>query len=400
MKSFVAKVVDKNGNQTKIIEKAISKEMFEDSVYSKGYFVVEVKEFDKKQSIFIKRSLSKNFLLDFSYNVYTLLDFGIDINEAVLILKNIYIKGEEANFTNDLANHLKKGEKLYISIKEARGGELFNDFLLSMIAAGEISGKLKDSFNLIYKYLKNSQKIKDKIISAILYPIILIVASFFSVNSLFLVVLPNFQKMYKSLDFIPPLLIQIMFALSNFIVENFIFYLFFIIFSIIGFFLLIRIEKSRKMIYHFLIKLPIISKIFYWTRKINISFNFLILSKGGFTLEDSFKKMIEIEKNKDMIDLLEDSLTILKNGGKITEAFTKLKIFDPKDLNIIQIAESISRSQDAFEKIYVDTETTFENYLEKLFKLIEPIMMIVIAFFIFLIMYLVISPTLSLIDKF
>ena len=93
------------------------------------------------------------------------------------------------------------------------------------------------------------------------------------------------------------------------------------------------------------------------------------------------------------------SLSILKEGGSVRNSFSNLKIYNTRDLNIIDIADSISKSQEGLEKIHNDAEDVLESYLEKMFKLIEPVIMIFIGLLIFSIMYLIIPTILGMIDK-
>ena len=90
----------------------------------------------------------------------------------------------------------------------------------------------------------------------------------------------------------------------------------------------------------------------------------------------------------------------MSHGGSINDAFKNIKSFNHRDINILGISDSISNSLAGFEKIRIDSENDLEIFLEKIFKMIEPAIMLVIGVFIFFVMYLVISPTLGMLEKF
>jgi len=161
MKKYSAIVFNEQGKKRRIVEEAISRHLFENSLHKRGYFIVEINDYDKGRNVqLFDNKISKKFIIDFTNNIYSLLDFGIDINEAVRISLEIYSTGKENKFISEINNKLKKGEKLSASLKSS--GEDFDDFYITMVASGEASGKLNESFKLIYQYLKNNSKIKER----------------------------------------------------------------------------------------------------------------------------------------------------------------------------------------------------------------------------------------------
>lgn len=399
MKLYSAKVINKEGKKSIISEEAISKELFEDSLYKRGYFLVEINEAAKKTNLFVSKKLSRKFLIDFSYNAYSLLDFGIDINEVFKILSDIFVNANENEFIAEVIAQLKKGEKLSNALRNSKYSRIFNDFIISMIASGEQSGSLKDSFLLINNYLKNSEKIKEKIISASIYPAMLVFLGIFALHLLLLFVLPRFTAIYEALDFKPSFLIKTMMGISDFLLDNLLFYFIFLFILIMSLIIFFRTKMSRNMLNYIMLRLPVISKIFKMQSKIKVSFSLELLLKGGSKLEDALHKLNEIERNPDIKKQFIKSLTGLKEGSSIRESFKNIKIFDLRDLNLIEISDSISRTEEGFKKIYEDTNVLLDNYLDKTLKLIEPVIMIFIGLFIFFIMYLVISPTKNLMES-
>lgn len=399
MKKYTAIVFNDQGKKRRIVEEAISKHLFENSLHKRGYFIAEITDENKiAKNIFIHNRISKKFIFDFTYNIYSLLDFGVDINEAVRISLEIYSTGKENIFINEINNKLKKGEKLSVSLKES--GEDFDDFYITMVALGEASGKLNESFKLIYQYLKNNSKIKEKIISASLYPFILLFVAFCAVNLLFFLIIPNFISIYKNMDFTPSLFINFMFAVSKFLIDYFIFYLIFILVIVIILIIFIRSNKFQPIKSKLFSSMPVLSTIYRLQSKIKISFSIEIFLKGGLSLEDALIKLKDIESKEDIRNNYIESVSFLKEGNSISEAFQNISYFDRKDINIIKISEAISKTKEGFEKIRNEAETKFDSLIDRIFKLIEPIMMIFIGIFIFFIMYLVMSPTLNMIDKF
>ena len=396
MKLFSARVVDTNGKKSVITEEAISIPLFEESLSSRGFFIIDVKEASIKKSFFITHGIKKNFIFDLTYNIFSLLDFGLDISEVFRILSDIYKEGE---FIRSVISYLKKGETLSKAIKSSKGGEIFDDFFLTMVTSGEQSGKLRDSFKLIYNYIKTNQKIKDKMISAIIYPIILIVLSFFVLNLLIFFLTPIINQIYSSTDIEPQVFVKVIFAISDFLIDHVMMYIITLITVIISLIIFFRTKTSKVFINYLNRKLPIISKVSKLNIKIRSSFSLEILLKGGYSMEEAILKLGELEKNDIIRREYIKGVNILKEGGGVRKSFENIKIFDSKDLNIIEISDSISKAPEGFEKIYNDAILSLESFLEKIFELLTPIIMILIGTFIFFILYLVLIPILSTLEK-
>ena len=270
-----------------------------------------------------------------------------------------------------------------------------------MVRAGESSGKLTYAFLLLHKYLESMNKIKDKVISALIYPLILIVFSFISLNALFLFIIPNFKQVYANMDYEPAFIIRTLFGLSDFIIQYY-FLLNIVSVVIIGIVILLYNNKNyKKYIVRFFNSLPVMKSIGVLRNKIKIAFCLEIFLKGGYTLEDSLYNLTNIEKDGALKKQLAEVFDVIKGGVGLRSAFSKIDLFNnDKDLSIIEISEAVSKSAEGFEKINNDALLKLENYTENLLKFIEPVMMLLIGAFIFMIMYMVISPTLEILNKY
>ena len=396
MKQFKALIIDETGKKRQIIEDGVSKELF-----IENYYIIQVSEAISGQGGNKKLEKKTLFQLDIVYQIYSLLDFGIDVNEVFNILRGVYTKGNRYLFVNTVYESLNKGVSFSDSIKHADQYGLFNDFFYIMVRAGESSGKLTYAFLLLHKYLESMNKIKDKVISALIYPLILIVFSFISLNALFLFIIPNFKQVYANMDYEPAFIIRTLFGLSDFIIQYY-FLLNIVSVVIIGIVILLYNNKNyKKYIVRFFNSLPVMKSIGVLRNKIKIAFCLEIFLKGGYTLEDSLYNLTNIEKDGALKKQLAEVFDVIKGGVGLRSAFSKIDLFNnDKDLSIIEISEAVSKSAEGFEKINNDALLKLENYTENLLKFIEPVMMLLIGAFIFMIMYMVISPTLEILNKY
>lgn len=404
MKSYLVNVVDNKGNKKSMVEKAISKELLQESISSRGYYIVSIKEHSGEtpfslESMFEKK-LDKKFLLDFCYNVYNLLEFGIDINEVFKIVANIFKEKSAKDFIGSVAASLNKGDKLSQAIKSSNGAELFDGFIMSMITSGEMSGQLTEAFKLIYSYLESERKLREKTVSSIIYPCFLLALGFLAFNLLLFVIIPNIRQMYENMGFEPKGVVGVVMNISSFLQENIILYVVTLVATIVGLIIFFRTRTAKRLLSNVVKRLPVVSTITRLQAKIKVSFSLEILLKGGSTLEESLIKLASIEPNEEVKKEYNSALISLKSGDGVRASFESLKVFDNRDLSIIEISDSISRSTDGFGKIYKDTEKALNLAMERVLKMVEPMIILVIGLLMGFLMYLIISPTLSMMSNF
>jgi type IV pilus assembly protein PilC len=100
---------------------------------------------------------------------------------------------------------------------------LFSNFFINMLRAGELSGDIDTIMNDLANYYESEEKLKSKIISISIYPIILIIMSIISGFFILVFVIPNFEMIFLANGIEPPLLTKVLISLSRFIRDKYIY---------------------------------------------------------------------------------------------------------------------------------------------------------------------------------
>jgi type II secretory pathway component PulF len=399
MKHYKAIVVNDHGKKSVVHDEAINRTLFEEKLGSDGWYVVSISKHQPKKSFFSSTSLKRQFVHDFSYNLYSLLSFGLDVNESFSILEDLFTNAGESQFIRSVHGDLGKGTRLSEAIRRAPGNELFNNFFFAMVKAGEASGNLTEAFRLINDFLKHMKQIRDQTISAIIYPVILMTVGFAALQLLLFMILPNFKQIFVNMQFQPTGIIALLFSFSEFLRNNWTGYLATLLVLLILGFVYSRTSLAGRVNSLVIMKAPVISSLYNLQAKIKVTFSLETLLRNGATLEESLQEMVHLGQGSSEQEFYRAALTELKNGGTVQKALQHIPVYGLRDLRIVEIADATSRTVEGFEKIHTDATEQFSIMLEKLLKLIEPLMIIFIALFIFLFMYLVISPTLFMMEK-
>ena len=219
------------------------------------------KEKEKRQSNFfaVSSRVSRQEFITFCEEFAIMLNTGSDLSECLDVLRkqdfNIIFK----NVISEVYERVLEGSLLSTALRKHK--KIFPDYFCSMVYIGEISGNLASVLRKASDYYDNDQKIKAKVKSSMAYPIflfIVVVAIFFL---LMIYVVPMFSDMILQYGQEPPLLTQIVMAISDFFVNNLLYIVIFVIALVLALFIFFKTKIGKLVKEAILIKTPLIRKV-------------------------------------------------------------------------------------------------------------------------------------------
>ncbi|MDQ7023579.1 MAG: type II secretion system F family protein [Candidatus Gracilibacteria bacterium] len=177
-----------------------------------------------------------NFLESFS----SLLNSGIPITNALKIIEYQTKSKKTKILINKILQNINSGIKLEESFLQFP--KIFNNFDVSLIKMGEITGKLGDTIETIKNKEEKSRELKSKVIGALVYPMIIMSLTTIMIGIFMVFVIPKITDMYKDAKVNLPDLTQSVINISNFLQEKY----YLIILGFIIFIFLIKIFKTHK----------------------------------------------------------------------------------------------------------------------------------------------------------
>jgi len=332
-------------------------------------------------------------------NLSLMIKSGIDLGKGIDILIQEASSTALKNFLINLKFNLEQGKKM--SEVFAAFPNYFSNLEISIIAAGEESGKLETNINQLTKSLIQIKQTRSKIISSLVYPSILVGMSVLLIMGIFTFVLPKLANVFKELQTQLPLFTQILFAISLFFKDNFFLILTFLIVFIIGF-LIVGIKFGLFIIiWKFLqFKVPFIRKIIIYKSLADISFNFAILMDSGLPLMkilDLIEGVASYYAHKNAIKDIKEKF--IPQGKSISEAFKETGAFPANFVALLGVGEksgNISSNLILMSNFYREN---FESLIKNLTTIIEPVILIFIGLLVASIALSVILPIYNIITK-
>lgn len=293
--------------------------------------------------------------------------------------------------------NLKKGKNLSQSFACAN---VFSDFFINMVYAGEISGNVDLVFDRLSTYYSREYKLKSKLLNVMIYPIMIILVSIVSLNFMLIFVIPNFETIFDLDTMKIPVYTKILFKFSRFLRENtLLFYIFILVFTYIianifikSSFLKNKFEEKiyTSMLTQNLMKTILVDK---------FSRTMSILIQSGIQIETSIQISSRVISNSYVNSKIAIILQSIKSGNNISISLRKCMLFPEIFLSMINSGEVSGNFEKSLHMAAQYYEEELDNRLDQLMKLIEPLMIVILGFLIGGVMFCILSPMLDIISN-
>jgi type IV pilus assembly protein PilC len=369
---FSYKVKDLKG---KVIEGEIeAKDQFEaiNKLKLQKYTIISVNQSKRKKIKTGKVSLKE--LTIFSRQLSTLVSSSVPIVQSLSILESQIENKNFARVISLLRKDIESG--LSISDAMAKYPDVFSELYVSMIRAGEVGGVLDTILDRLATYLESSAALRDKVKSALMYPMIVGSIALIVTVVLIIFIIPIFKNIFSSFGAELPLITRIVIGASDFL-KKYIFHI--IVFLGVFFYVIkryIKTEKGRRQFDYILLKLPIFGIIFKKIAIAKFSRTLGTLVKSGVPILQALETVAKTSGNKVIEEIVLSSMKSVKEGGKIAEPLKKDNIFPPMVTQMISVGEESGSLDTMLFKIADFYDQEVDASVKGLTSMIEPIVMV------------------------
>ena len=276
---------------------------------------------------------------------------------------------------------------------------VFDDLFVKMIAAGEVSGNLETTLHQLAIQLRKSYGLKRKVMQALMYPSIIVVAMIGAGTFMFIYVIPKILALYTNPDTLP-LPTRIILAMNSFIHDHGIITGIIIASLITAIVLVWRTSTGKFWIHTGLLRLPIFGKII---KKINVAkitrlLNSLIIT--DISIVKSFQIVTQTLGNLAYRTFLQQATEHLSKGNTIYSLLQQRPdLFDPVIAHMINVGETSGSLEQMTADIATFYEDEVDSTMNNLTTIIEPVLMIVIGLGVGFLAVAVIMPIYGLVDQ-
>lgn len=372
MKKYKIKYQDKNEIKELIFEtKDLSNERL-------PHNIIEIKEYKNYFDfvLFRKKRINDKKLNLLFYELNLMLQANINFSDTLDILIKNKKEKNVINFVEVIKYSFSNAKPIEKNLDEFK----INNLVVAFLKISQDNGNITLNIKALSNLLLENYEIKKSFIKAISYPILLIISFILSLVSIFLFVIPKFKMIFSQTSTELPLATKILLK-TQYILENYFAVIVLVFCSLIILFL--YLYKYHKKFSYFIDKVLIVNMFLIKDIYLNMQLYKLflvidIMLKSNYEFHKAFISSKILLKNKYLLDKMRLIDNLLQNGKSINDSFFKTQIFDDIVLNLIntgEVSNSLGITIEEIKKIY---KNRFNDKMNLLTSLIQPIFLIVI----------------------
>jgi len=356
----------------------------------KGFGQIEIK--------FLQGNKIKSKLLTtFTRQLATLIDAGLPLLRGLDVLRKQEKNPVLKRTLTRLAEAVEAGSTFSEAL--AQHPKIFNRLYVNMVRAGEAGGVLDVTLTRLADFQEKAQKIKNKVISAMVYPAVVMLVAVGILIFLMVVIVPKFQEIFtdllegKSL----PELTQFVLSVSNIIKDQFLFVAGGIAALVVCVKLVGKTVKGRYIIDKLKLKMPMFGSLL---RKVGIArFTRTLgtLIASGVPILQALNIVRETAGNAVIADAVSRVHDSVKEGERIVQPLEASRVFPPMVISMVDVGEETGALPDMLMKIADVYDDEVDNAVGALTSLLEPIMIVFLALVVGTIVISMFLPLISVI---
>ncbi len=343
-------------------------------------------------------------LMIFTRQLATLIDSGLPLLRGL----NVLGKQEpnpvlQATITN-IADSVQGGATFSESL--GQHPKMFNKLYVNMVKAGELGGVLEIVLTRLAEYQEKAHKLKGKIVSAMVYPLIVMFIAVAIMSFLMLFIVPKFRDMFNDMGNAQlPLISRVVFGFSDwmlaraFILPNSVWLLFLAVGSYMAFGAWTRTKKGRNIVDSMKLKLPVFGDIQRKSAIARFTRTLGTLVTSGVPILQALNITRDTAGNVIVAKAIDEVHDAVKEGESIVSPMTGSGIFPNLVVSMVDVGEETGQLPEMLLKIADVYDDEVDSSVTALTSILEPIMIVILALVVGAIVFALFLPLIKVIQE-
>ena len=349
-------------------------------VKNMGYKLVAIKEFTTQQTKAKNetlQSLSLKEKIDFTQTFLTLNKAGLPIIESLIFIEKDAASRQVRLLAQEIKRQIIAGYTLSDTI--AKYPNLFGQVYIGLAKAGEDSGEIDKTFERLIELLKKQGDIKGKVISALTYPVFVVLLAVAVVLVMLMFVFPAFKDMFDQQGKKLPAITQFCIDAGEFLKDKWAVIPLSIIVLVFSGIYLMKWEPSKRKIDEIVLKLPLFSDMIKAAAFSNFLTVLQIAYDAGIPIIECLYLARTTLENYVMADAIKLSIKKMQAGAHLSESLKASNLFPKMILFMVSTGEQSGRLGELMTQSVQHIDQQLDLIIDTLGKLIEPILLIFIG---------------------
>ena len=321
--------------------------------------------------------LKQSEIVSFAYEFAGMYSAGLSIIKCLETVENQTENDSLSAIVSDIRLSVEAGATLHEAFEKYR--DIFSDFFLGMIEAGETGGKLSETLHMAAEYLEQQLETKSKIKAAFAYPIVVSIMCLVIVTALVIFVVPVFQKLYSQLHIELPGPTQILILISV-VVRN---YWWLVISLTAGLFFgikkAVKVEAVKQKLDKMMLNMPVFGKLNKMIITSRYIRTFAMMVSAGVSVVESLELAEKVVNNHEVNLMSRDIRQKVLTGSGISAPMSEYNIFPPVIVQLAGAGEEAGVLSEMLIKGVGFLDKKIDKMIKSLIVKIEPILSVIIG---------------------
>jgi type IV pilus assembly protein PilC len=343
-----------------------------------------------------KRIPHQEFVI-FNQEMAALLKAGLPLLQALELMLERMPDPNFRSVLTDIRDRVKNGQDL--SDAFAEHGEMFPRLYPASLKAGERSGELEQVIRRFIRYMKLVLDARRRVISALIYPAVLVCLSVAMIIVMAIYVVPKFMGFFSELDAELPLITQIVLAISQFANRNWPV----ILIGVVGGVLFLRswnrTDSGRMALDRVKLRAPLLGPVLHRFALAEFCRSLGTLLTGGIPLVPAFEIAVNSVGNSHVRARLEPTIQMVREGKPFHEALEKSGMFLGMSIDMIKVGEATGSLDDMLANVSDFMDEQIETRMQRILSLVEPMMLVFMGIIIAILLISIYLPMFSMLGS-
>ena len=352
----------------------------------------------KSRMVLLQRTKVKpKILMIFTRQLATLIDSGLPLLRSLTVLANQERDKVLKKTINKLADSVQSGNTFSDAL--ALHPRIFNDLYVNMVKAGEVGGVLELVLNRLSEFQEKANKIKNKVVSAMVYPIIVMTMAVGIMGFLLVFIVPKFEAIFHDMlgDKPLPAITTFVIGTSNLVKDHGLLVLGGVIVVVMAYKFIGRTRGGRFVIDSFKLRMPLFGDLNRKTAISRFARTLGTLVTSGVPILQALNITRETAGNAAIAAAISQVHDSVKEGESIVQPLEASHAFPPMVISMIDVGEETGKLPDMLLKIADVYDDEVDNSVAALTSMLEPIMIVLLALIVGTIVLALFTPLISII---
>lgn len=372
------------------------------SIRSIGGSILSSEEVGAKGPAFklfsFKKGVKPAELINFAKNLAVMLDAGLSVSRAISILQKQSRNKNLISILEKINMSVNGGETLSQSLSTRP--DVFSSLFVSMVKAGEESGKLGYSLRIVADQLEKSYLLSKKIKGAMIYPAVIVSVMVVIGIVLMIYMVPTLTETFKGLNIALPLPTRIIIAISDFLRTNVLLTFGTLLAFVVGIFTSLKTKKGQNSFDFIVLHMPMIKTMSKEVNAARTARTLASLISSGVDIVSALNITSAVIQNHYFKKILDDAASQVQVGELLSASLSNSKgdLYPVFVGEMLSVGEETGKMTEMLENIAVYYEAEVDQKTKDLSTVIEPFLMVLIGIAVGIFAIAMMLPTYSLVD--